>query len=130
MADRIDYNEKGDATTFSGEGAVNVFAMAALASGLRLYAKTGMKPNRAWTPAAMMRTARYHLGDAAKGLKSRDYEKAADLLSLKVQAEKERIETERKFECSTCGSTLTAGDRTIGRCSNGHALPSETWQGK
>lgn len=87
--DEIRYDKDGNARSFSGEGAVNVFAMAALASGLRLYAKTGMRPNRAWTPTAMMRAAAQHTG---KTFKTRDYLGAADALSLKVQAEKDRIE--------------------------------------
>lgn len=87
----IEYDKDGNARSFVGTEAVNVYAMAVLASGLRLYAKTGMRPNRAYTPSAMMHAAKVHLGDAGKGLKARDYEKAADLLSLKVQAEKERL---------------------------------------
>lgn len=89
--DRIDYDQNGNARTFSGPGAVNVFAMAALASGLRLYAKTGMKPNRAWTPTTMMRAAAHHTGLT---FKTRDYLGAADALSVKVQAEKDRIAQE------------------------------------
>jgi len=84
----IEYDENGNARSFVGKEAVNVFAMAALAAGLRLYAKTGMKPNRAYTPKAMMQAAERHLGIK---LKARDYEKAADLLSAKVQAEKARL---------------------------------------
>ena len=94
MRDEITYTDKGDAQTFSGPGAVSVFAMAAIASGLRLYAKTGMRPNRAYTPMNMMRAARSYLGDAANGVKTREYEKMADLLSNKVQAEKQRIADE------------------------------------
>lgn len=93
MRDSITYDDKGQARTFSGEGAVNVFAMAALASGLRLYAKTRMLPNRAWTPKAMMAAATYHTGQT---FKARDYIGAADALSVKVQAEKIRIEQESK----------------------------------
>jgi hypothetical protein len=29
--------------------------------------------------------------------------------------------------CPTCGIALTAGDRTVQRCSNGHRLPREAW---
>lgn len=88
MTDRIEYDQNGNARTFSGPGAVNVYVMAALASGLRLYAKTGMKPNRAWTPTAMMRAAAHHTGMT---FKKRDYLLAADVLSAKVQEEKARI---------------------------------------
>jgi len=64
-------------TTFSGPRAVDVFAMLTLASGLRLYAATGMKPNRAYTPKAMMAAAARHTG---RTFKARDYEGAAAAL--------------------------------------------------
>lgn len=64
-------------TSFSGEHGVSVFQALALASGLRLYAKTGMKPNRAWTPGAMLRTAAALTG---KTFKARDYLGAAEAL--------------------------------------------------
>lgn len=88
MTDRIEYDARGNARSFVGSSAVNVFAMAALASGLRLYAKIGMKPNHAWTPKAMMRAAEHHTGLT---FKARDYLGAADALSAKVQAEKDRL---------------------------------------
>jgi hypothetical protein len=65
-------------TTFSGTSAVNVFGMLTLASGLRLYAKTGMQPNRAYTPTAMMRAASTYTGQK---FKARDYLGAADALT-------------------------------------------------
>ena len=93
MKDEIVYDEKtGEARVFVGEGAVNVFAMAAIASGLRLYAATGMRPNRMWTPKAMMEAASQHLN--GRKFKSRDYEGAAKALSERVQAEKARIAEE------------------------------------
>lgn len=67
-------------TTFSGPAAVNVFGMKVLASGLRLYAKTGMKPNRAYTPKAMLEAAGRYTG---KTYKRGEYERAAaDLTEL------------------------------------------------
>ena len=57
-------SERGGAQSFVGCEAVNVFACAVIASGLRLYAKTGMKPNRAYTPSAMMLTALERAVDA------------------------------------------------------------------
>lgn len=89
--DLIEYDEKGDARAFVGRGAVEVYRAAVIASGLRLYAATGMKPNRAYTPSAMMRAARSITGRA---FKARDYEGAAAALSEWVQGEKERIEKE------------------------------------
>lgn len=91
MADRIEYDQNGNARSFVGKGAVNVFAMAAVASALRFYASTGMRVNRAYTPKVMMRYAEQYTG---KKFKARDYLGAADALSAKVQAEKERIAQE------------------------------------
>lgn len=88
MDTKIEYDKNGDARSFIGTEAVNVFAMAVIASSLRLYAETGMKPNRAYTPSAMMRAAEHHTG---LKFKKRDYLGAADALSAKVQAEKERL---------------------------------------
>lgn len=84
----ITYDQDGNARSFVGKEAVDVFAMAALASGLRLYAKTGMKPNRMWTPRNMMQAAERYMG---LKFKAKDYLGAADALSAKVQAEKERL---------------------------------------
>jgi hypothetical protein len=85
----IEYDADGNARTFVGREAVDVFAMAAIASGLRLYAATGMKPNRAYTPSAMMQAAERYTGQT---FKKRDYLGAADALSAKVQAEKARLQ--------------------------------------
>ena len=41
----------------SGEAAVQVFRAKTLATALKLYAKTGMKVNRAYTPTNMLATA-------------------------------------------------------------------------
>ena len=74
--ERIDYTDDGHARAFNG---VDVFAMTALASALTLYAKHKIRVNRSYTPSAMMRTGRLHLGAAAArssgfyGIKSRDY---------------------------------------------------------
>lgn len=92
---RIDYDANGNARAFVGREAVNVFAMAAIASALRLYARTGMQANRAYTPSAMMRAASHHTG---LKFKSRDYLGAADALTAKVHAEKARIASEQGEE--------------------------------
>ena len=42
---------------FEGPQQVQVYRAIVLASGLRLYSKTGMKPNRMWTPTNMLRAA-------------------------------------------------------------------------
>lgn len=64
-------------TMFSGPAAVNVFAMTALASGLTMYAKHKMIPNRNYTPKAMMDAAAQYTG---KKFKARDYLGAAQAL--------------------------------------------------
>jgi len=43
--------------TFAGPDAVALYQAIAVRSGINLYAKTGMKPNRMWTPTAMLATA-------------------------------------------------------------------------
>lgn len=70
-------------TSFNGPDAVNVYAMTVLASGLRMYAKTGMRPNRAYTPKAMMAAAERHTG---RKFKARDYEGAAQALKEAADA--------------------------------------------
>jgi hypothetical protein len=69
-------------TTFAGPDAVALFRATSLASGLRLYAKTGMKPNRAWTPSAMLHAAGAITG---KRYKRGQHQQAAD--DLKVWAD-------------------------------------------
>jgi hypothetical protein len=61
-------------TVFAGLDSVRLFQAMALKSGLRLYAKTGMRPNRAWTPSAMLKTAGSITG---KDYKRGQYEQAA-----------------------------------------------------
>jgi hypothetical protein len=48
------------------DSGVRVYQAAAIKSGLKLYANTGMKPNRAWTPSAMLKTASTITGKAYK----------------------------------------------------------------
>jgi hypothetical protein len=44
-------------TSFTGTPAVNTYQAIALKSAIKIYAKTGMKVNRAYTPTAMLATA-------------------------------------------------------------------------
>ena len=44
-------------TTFVGKRGVETFRAISLKAGLQLFSKTGMKPNRAWTPTAMLKAA-------------------------------------------------------------------------
>jgi hypothetical protein len=64
---------------FVGPDAVALFRATAIASGLRLYAKTGMKPNRAWSPTAMLAAA---TGITGKKYKRGEHQKAADDIKL------------------------------------------------
>lgn len=54
-----------------------VFQALSIASGLKLYASTGMKPSRSYTPTNMMRAASAITG---KTFKARDYMTAANAL--------------------------------------------------
>ena len=44
-------------TMFEGPDAVRYFQARVVANGLRMYARSGLKPNRQWTPGAMLRAA-------------------------------------------------------------------------
>jgi hypothetical protein len=91
-ANSISYRSDGSAAVFAGPRAVNVFACAAVASALRLYARTGMKANRSYTPTNMLRFANTTLGlTGKKAFKRGQYIEAADALSAFVQAEKQAI---------------------------------------
>lgn len=63
-------------TIFTGP-AVNLYVAASLRTGLRLYARTGIKPNRDWTPKNMMTMAAKITGQK---FKARDYNGAAEAL--------------------------------------------------
>lgn len=80
-----DYRERSkNGHVFVGSD-VNIYVLATLASGLRLYAKTGMKPNRNWTPTNMLKAASQHTG---KTYKRGQYEQAATDLSALVETAK------------------------------------------
>lgn len=72
----------GGATVCAGRDAVEVFRANALASGIRLYAKTKMLPNRMWTPTNMLKAAGSITG---KTYKRGQYEQAA--IDLKAWAD-------------------------------------------
>jgi hypothetical protein len=71
----IGLNEKGQAQSFVGPDAVALFRARVIASALRLYAKTGIKANRAYTPTNMLTAATSITG---KRYKRGQYELAAD----------------------------------------------------
>lgn len=53
-------------TVFTGSD-VNIFRCHVISSALRLYAKTGMQANRAYTPKAMLAAATQETGLVFKG---------------------------------------------------------------
>ncbi len=53
-------------TLFTGTRGVTTFQAIAIKHGLVLYAKTGMRPNRAWTITNMLRTAGHITGHTYK----------------------------------------------------------------
>lgn len=73
----IKQTESG-AVVCSGRPAVEVFRAKTLATGLRLYAKTGMLPSRAYTPTNMLKAA-----EAITGTKFKrgQHEQAAQALT-------------------------------------------------
>jgi hypothetical protein len=77
----VSYRQDGSAAGFGGTG-VDVFRAAVIASGLSLYAKTGMRPNRAYTPTAMIRAAGEMTG---RKYKAREYDRASEDLSALCQ---------------------------------------------
>jgi len=73
------------ALVFTGESGVTTYTAIALKAGLRLYAVTGMKPNSAWTPKAMMTRAASITG---KTFKARDYAGAIAALEEWLQTQR------------------------------------------
>jgi hypothetical protein len=65
----------GNITSYCGPEATEAFRAITIAHALRLYAKTGMKVNRAYTPKRMMQVAASMTG---RSYKARDYVGAAD----------------------------------------------------
>lgn len=81
----IEYNAKGDAVSFVGPDAVNMFRAATLASALKLYAATKMLPTRGVTASGMLKLASEYTG---KKYKRGEYQKAADDVGQWVQTMK------------------------------------------
>jgi hypothetical protein len=53
-------------TTFTGRDGIATYRAIALKHGIVLYAKCRMKPNRLWTPTAMLRAAGGITGETYK----------------------------------------------------------------
>jgi hypothetical protein len=80
--------EKG--VSFSGPRAVSVYQCLVVASALELYAKTGMKANRMYTPTNMLAVATKITGQTFKG--KTKYTDAAAALRAVADAEKAKLE--------------------------------------
>ena len=61
-----------------------IYQMMVIAAALRLFAKSGLKVNRNYTPNAMMRAATHLTGQR---FKARDYVGAADALEIAAKGE-------------------------------------------
>lgn len=61
-----------------------LYIAASLKVGLRLYAKSGIKPNRAWTPSAMLKQANKITGKTYKLGKRDEYLRAANDIQLVI----------------------------------------------
>ena len=70
---------EGNFTSFVGPDAVHLFRAKTIKSGLIMYANCGMKPNRAYTPSAMLKVAGEYTG---KTYKRGQYRQAADDLQV------------------------------------------------
>ena len=70
-------------TSFVGAEQVGRYRAVVIKSGLKLYRDTGMRPNRAYTPTAMMRVASEITG---KKFKARDYTGAIEALEAWLNA--------------------------------------------
>ncbi len=68
-------------TSTRREVSVDEYRALAVRHGLKFYASTGMKPNRAWTPKNMMRVASEYTGNKYK---RGEYLKAADDIGRKL----------------------------------------------
>lgn len=71
-------------TSFTAPEQISAYQCITIAAALRLYARTGMKVNRAYTPAAMMRAASTFTG---MKFRARDYMAAANALRALAGAE-------------------------------------------
>ena len=73
------------ATTFTTPAAIAIYQATTLKTAIRLYAKTGMQVNRAYTPTAMLKTAAKITGQT---FKRGQYEQAAKALEDWVEGQR------------------------------------------
>ncbi len=70
-------------TTFAGTAGVATYQAIALKHGIKLYAKTKMKPNRMWTPTAMKALAEHITG---RGFRRGDWDAMVEALDAWIAA--------------------------------------------
>jgi hypothetical protein len=72
-------------TAYVGPDAVSLFRAITLRSGLRLYRATGLKPNRSYTPTAMLTVASEYTG---RRYKRGQFEQAENDLTVWIETMK------------------------------------------
>ena len=75
-------------TMFVGQDQVSIYVAITLESGLKLWSKHKILPNRMWTPKAMMLKASAITGQK---FKARDYEGAAMALRRWIEERKTNV---------------------------------------
>jgi hypothetical protein len=100
MSDYLERTNGG--RTFIGSD-VNIFRLAAIAGGLRFYARTGIPINRAYTPKNLLRIAREETGQTFTGKDK--YLRAAAALEAKANAAKDAPRSELGGRL-TCNNVL------------------------
>lgn len=78
----------GKVTGYVGPIAVSLFQAIVIKNGIKLYADTGLKPNRAYTPSAMLRTAGAITG---KTFKRGQYQQAIDALQEWIDPQRAKV---------------------------------------
>jgi hypothetical protein len=103
---QIVHHESG--TSFNGRGAVDVYRAIVLASALRMYARSGIKANRAYTPTAMLKAAEEYVGHP---FKRGQYAEAAEELSAWAAQARVGMDVtaEDRVKCGNCQWEGTAG---------------------
>lgn len=88
MNSHIQLDERGRTSSFVGPDAVALFRAATIASGLEMYGKHRIQPNRNWTPKNMLAAA---TGITKKTYKRGEYLKASEDVKLWVKKMKAAI---------------------------------------
>jgi hypothetical protein len=90
MTSQIVHSNHG--TSFIGQAAVDIFRARVISRGIRFYIKTGIKPNRAYTPKAMCAAASAITGQQFNSRKRGELARAADALDTWLDEHKWDVE--------------------------------------